>query len=189
MAVAQWSGGVSTPFGGLDLQGLGDAAGQYSLRSRPGVVLRVGEQDFTADGVLVLTRGGVDGAGRLGYGRMELSGSVRVPSGGGAASFSGVARGETTPKAFGTRAGGGPGHPYAWVTWNVSGVYDPAVRRVGATVSGTLTVESEVLRPGGLEYPRQGFGFGPVAFGVDGQLTLTPGEVFNGVGTFGFGLP
>ena len=100
-----------------------------------------------------------------------------------------TASGSTTPTAFGRKLDGSPAHPYAWVAWSASGAYNPTLRVVETSVSGTLTVETEVLRPGGADYPRQNFTYGPVRLGTDGVLTVTPGGTFNGVRTFTFRLP
>ena len=144
---------------------------------------------FIQTGALVLTRNQIEGSGTLGYGGVNLIGAVKIPAGGGAPSFAGSATGSTQPKAFGKRANGTPGHPYAWVSWRVSGSYNATPKTVGASVSGTLTVESEVLRPGGYDYPQKSFPFGPITLGADGAFSVSPGETFNGVGTFGFTVP
>jgi hypothetical protein len=187
--VVQWAGGVTTPFGSATFNGTGDTAGNYSLGATSVGAWVIGGQTFTQNGAMTLTRTQIEGVGSLTYGGLNLSGTVRIPAGGGTPAFNGSSTGTTPPVAFGKRANGTPGHPYAWVSWNVSGSYNHAARSVGASVSGTLTVESEVARVGGFDYPKKDFQFGPLTLGVDGAFSVTPGEAFNGVRTFNFRLP
>jgi hypothetical protein len=187
--VAQLAGRVTTPFGDATFAGTSDTLGNYTLFSAPAGTLSIGGRTFTHSSALKLTRPQIEGAGRLAFGGFGFDGAVKIPSGGGAPSFSGAATGSTSPRAFGKRLDGTPGHPYAWVNWSASAGYDAPSGTVNASVGGQLTVEYEVIEFGGTTYKTKTFGFGPLGVQADGKISLTPGEVFNGVGTFDFTLP
>lgn len=194
-AVAALSGTAGTALGSVFVAGTGDAAGNYLLESATTGSLSLGDQTFSHTAALALTRTASPPATRLAgrgtatFGGLSLTGDLHLPPAPAAPSFSGSATGTTPFTAFGKTSLGKPGHPYAGASWTVSGTYDASRQTLRATIAGTLTVEYEVLKPGGNEYPRKVIAFGPLDFGTDGRFTVSPGETFNGIGSFPFRIP
>jgi len=184
-ASAAFSGTVSSPFGNVKMAGLAGSDGNFTLNSAPSGSLNIGGQTFAYTNALKLTRSQLEGTGKLTFGRFTFDGAIKVPPSGGPGTFSGTASATTAAKPFGKQANGTPGHPYAWVSWNASAGYDAPGNRITASVRGTLTVEYETLQG----YRKKDFSFGPVNVDTTGFVRITPGESFNGIGTFDFNLP
>lgn len=194
-AAAAVSGTAGTPFGSVFVAGTGDATGNYTLESAANGTLTLGGQTFTHTAALALTRTAsplstrIAGRGAGTFGGLSLTGDVSIPPAPAAPSFTGTATGSTPPTAFGRTPLGRPVHPYAWTTWTVSGAYNASQQAIRATVGGTLTVEYEVVKPTGNEYPKKNVNFGPLNLGTDGNFTVNPGEAFNGISSFSFRIP
>ena len=178
-------GTLSTPIGNVYVAGSLPANGNYALESDASGSLTIGGRTLNISAPAKLSRiNGLEVSGSLSYGDFSLGGTAKVSTAN-IVSFAGTTSGSTPPIAFGLNINTGkPGHPYAWLSWNASASYDGSTQTIKASVSGSFSVEYEVI--GG--YKTETLSFPTLTLPTDGRITLNPGT-FNNITSYSFDLP